>query len=198
MNTTTNTTNPSKGSILIDRTGQRYGRLTVVERAENDRLGKTQWRCVCDCGAFATVRIDHLRSGDTKSCACLLLEIQEENARRKLVKEQLKAAQRRKRRRLAKERERERRRASRQRRRARGKQLIDDYKKAHPCVFCKEADPQRLVFHHANPSEKRARVSHMKWKPVTHIKTEMAKCVVMCAGCHNRLHNYARLLQASA
>ena len=34
---------------LIDETGNRYGRLTVLYRASNS--GKTvKWHCLCDCG----------------------------------------------------------------------------------------------------------------------------------------------------
>ena len=50
-----------------DRVGRRFGRLTVVGRAE--RRGKgVYWVCRCDCGNLTTVRADHLASGHTKSC----------------------------------------------------------------------------------------------------------------------------------
>lgn len=35
---------------LIDLTGQRFGRLTVIERAENSPNGAAKWVCRCDCG----------------------------------------------------------------------------------------------------------------------------------------------------
>lgn len=39
---------------FIDLTGQRFGRLVVVERAENytspNGQQQTQWLCKCDCG----------------------------------------------------------------------------------------------------------------------------------------------------
>lgn len=54
---------------LIDLTGQRFGRLTVLGRSENQ--GKqTTWSCKCDCGRMAVVRGDHLREGATQSCGC--------------------------------------------------------------------------------------------------------------------------------
>lgn len=37
-------------SKLIDMTGQKIGRLLVLERAENDKDGKAMWKCRCDCG----------------------------------------------------------------------------------------------------------------------------------------------------
>ena len=58
-------------SKLIDLTGQRFGRLTVVERAENTAEGKARWLCKCDCGEQVRVRAESLRSGGTRSCGCL-------------------------------------------------------------------------------------------------------------------------------
>ena len=55
---------------MIDLTGMRFGRLTVVEF---DRLQKhkTYWKCVCDCGLTVVVTGNNLRSGNTSSCGCL-------------------------------------------------------------------------------------------------------------------------------
>jgi hypothetical protein len=75
MNTTYDTTNQNKASTLIDRIPERYGRLTVVERAQNDRQGKTQWRCACDCGREVVARPYSLKIGETKSCGCLSREM---------------------------------------------------------------------------------------------------------------------------
>ena len=60
---------------LIDLTGQRFGRLTVVSRAENTMQGKPKWFCVCDCGNTLSVSGDCLKRGNTKSCGCLKNEI---------------------------------------------------------------------------------------------------------------------------
>lgn len=59
---------------FIDRTGMRYGRLTVVKRAENKKIGnntRTMWECKCDCGNTVIVRSDSLNDGTTRSCGCL-------------------------------------------------------------------------------------------------------------------------------
>ena len=62
---------------FIDLTGQRFGRLTVVERAKsyvdaNGRTKDAQWICKCDCGNIThPIRNCQLRSGNTKSCGCL-------------------------------------------------------------------------------------------------------------------------------
>ena len=56
---------------LIDLTGQKYGRLTVIERDYSQRT--TAWRCLCECGNYTVVTSKHLRSkaAPTKSCGCL-------------------------------------------------------------------------------------------------------------------------------
>lgn len=55
----------------IDRKGQRYGRLIVIERAENDNNGKATWLCQCDCGNRVIVSAKNLSRG-TESCGCLI------------------------------------------------------------------------------------------------------------------------------
>ncbi len=58
---------------LIDRTGQKFGRLTVIKRAPNQ--GRyVCWQCKCDCGNDITVRSSSLQSGRTQSCGCLYQE----------------------------------------------------------------------------------------------------------------------------
>ncbi len=54
-----------------DLTGQRYGRLIAVQRAESTPRGQARWICACDCGGSATVAACSLRSGRTRSCGCL-------------------------------------------------------------------------------------------------------------------------------
>lgn len=49
----------------------RFGRLTVLDRAENDRFGRTQWRCRCDCGREHVAALFRMSSGHTKSCGCM-------------------------------------------------------------------------------------------------------------------------------
>ena len=56
---------------FIDLTGQRFGRLVVIERAANSNAGSARWNCMCDCGGKATVVGGGLRSGHTKSCGCI-------------------------------------------------------------------------------------------------------------------------------
>lgn len=51
--------------------GQRFGLLTVDSLARCSGY-RTIWNVVCDCGHRKTARQDHLVSGRTKSCGCLV------------------------------------------------------------------------------------------------------------------------------
>lgn len=54
-----------------DLTGQRFGKLTVISRAENSRDNHVMWDCRCDCGKLTNpIRSCHLKSGNTTSCGC--------------------------------------------------------------------------------------------------------------------------------
>lgn len=64
---------------LKDISGQRFGRLTVIERAESpvnksSRGTGSFWLCKCDCGNTCIVRRPYLIRGCTKSCGCLFKE----------------------------------------------------------------------------------------------------------------------------
>ena len=65
-------------SRMIDLTGQRFSKLTVIDRAETHYKPNgskvTMWNCVCDCGNKTTVSSYELRNGGTKSCGCLRFE----------------------------------------------------------------------------------------------------------------------------
>ncbi len=58
----------------IDLAGQKFGRLTVIERRgilSNGKSGNLKaWLCLCDCGLYKTVRGRDLRTGNTISCGC--------------------------------------------------------------------------------------------------------------------------------
>lgn len=55
------------GRKAIDRTGLRYGLLTVLSRS-GTKQGEAAWLCVCTCGKQVIVRGSHLHS--SKSCGC--------------------------------------------------------------------------------------------------------------------------------
>lgn len=54
--------------------GQRFGRLTVIQRHGINKYGNVTWECKCDCGNVIIVSGKSLRSGNTKSCGCLFKE----------------------------------------------------------------------------------------------------------------------------
>ena len=62
----------------IDLTGQRFGRLLVLERVEDyvspKGLHLKRWKCKCDCGNIKNVGGNELKTGRTKSCGCLVAE----------------------------------------------------------------------------------------------------------------------------
>jgi hypothetical protein len=66
---------------LINLKGKRFGRLTVIERAENDKRGQTRWKCKCDCGKEAIVIAANLIRGISKSYGCLSTEKKKQRLR---------------------------------------------------------------------------------------------------------------------
>jgi hypothetical protein len=68
---------------------------------------------------------------------------------------------------------------------------IKDIRSSFPCKICGEKDPIVLEFHHVDPSKKsfgfdvaaHRRIGNKK------IDAEIAKCVVLCANCHAKLHH---------
>lgn len=62
-------------SKLIDMTGKKIGRLTVLNRSETQRTSKkAYWICQCECGNIVEVCGVNLRNGKTQSCGCLQKE----------------------------------------------------------------------------------------------------------------------------
>ncbi|MDD9147809.1 AP2 domain-containing protein [Sporolactobacillus sp. CQH2019] len=56
---------------MIDLTGQKFGKLTVLKRAGQTKNGNALWLCQCDCGNTTVAMGTSLRRGDTISCGCL-------------------------------------------------------------------------------------------------------------------------------
>jgi len=63
---------------FVDLTGKKFGKLTVVERADEYVSPSGQrhirWLCKCDCGNNVIVKGNSLKSDNTKSCGCLSSE----------------------------------------------------------------------------------------------------------------------------
>ncbi|MBR4031128.1 MAG: hypothetical protein IKJ07_00150 [Clostridia bacterium] len=56
--------------MIKDLTGQRFGRLTVIEFA-GSKNRRAYWKCKCDCGNICVINGHNLGTGNTKSCGCL-------------------------------------------------------------------------------------------------------------------------------
>lgn len=70
---------------LIDLTGWKCGRLTVLERA-NNKGKKTAWKCLCECGNIIEVASQSLLKEETSSCGCLGSSLGEDKINNLLVR----------------------------------------------------------------------------------------------------------------
>jgi site-specific DNA-methyltransferase (adenine-specific) len=64
---------------FIDLTGQKFTRLTVLRRGENNKQGQARWLCQCECGKETLVKTTELIHEKVKSCGCLLSENAKKN-----------------------------------------------------------------------------------------------------------------------
>lgn len=72
--------NQRTGRSIVDLTGQRFGRWSVIEYG-GKRWPQTVWRCRCDCGTVKNdVLYGTLTSGSSQSCGCLRSEKMHEAA----------------------------------------------------------------------------------------------------------------------
>jgi hypothetical protein len=60
---------------FIDRTGQVFGRLRVVERVSHPSGKGVFWKCFCNCGKEVVVVANSLTTGNTTSCGCYHKEV---------------------------------------------------------------------------------------------------------------------------
>jgi len=63
--------------------GERYGLLTVLQRAGHDKWGAVTWKCLCDCGNLTEVPGKFLRKGSIVSCGCRNASIRQQIGERK-------------------------------------------------------------------------------------------------------------------
>lgn len=59
---------------LIDLTKQKFGKLTVIRRVNNNQYGSSQWLCECNCGQRTVTLGSSITSGETQSCGCLRIK----------------------------------------------------------------------------------------------------------------------------
>ena len=65
-----------------DLSGEKYGRLLVIERHGSSACQKATWLCQCDCGNTTIVTTGSLHNGNTSSCGCLYKEVRPYTARK--------------------------------------------------------------------------------------------------------------------
>ena len=83
--------NPITGRVdrSIDMTGQRFGRWTVVRRAEHPADSSNRdarWEVLCECGNTSIVTRTSLVKGETQSCGCLQRELASQSVPERFVK----------------------------------------------------------------------------------------------------------------
>ena len=77
------------GKNIINLIGKKFGRLTVIERAEDyikpNGQHDLRWLCKCECGNTIITLGRSLKSGGTKSCGCLWKEVASETAKNSVI-----------------------------------------------------------------------------------------------------------------
>ena len=71
-----------------------------------------------------------------------------------------------------------------------GTRFVESFKEN--CAICGFRDKPALVFHHRDPKEKKFTISSKKKTGLKTLQKEIAKCVVLCANCHQTFHYYDR------
>lgn len=68
---------------MLDLTGKRFGRITVIKEGSRKRnksgIPERMWICKCDCGNVFSCNTSRLKQGITKSCGCLRREVTAQN-----------------------------------------------------------------------------------------------------------------------
>lgn len=73
-----------------DLVGNKFGKLTVIEylggfRTKNGKSTEVRWRCLCECGNESITTTGRLKSGMTKSCGCLRVQMISKRNREKIT-----------------------------------------------------------------------------------------------------------------
>jgi len=64
--------NNNHSKLVKNEIGNKYGKLTVIERAEKTNNNKNAfWKCKCDCGNEIIINGIDLRRGHSQSCGCI-------------------------------------------------------------------------------------------------------------------------------
>lgn len=57
---------------FIDRTGQKFNRLTILslDEEKTTKTGKIYWKCLCDCGNIKSIVGSNVANSHVQSCGC--------------------------------------------------------------------------------------------------------------------------------
>ncbi len=79
---------------VIDITGERFGRLTVMGLSHVNGRRQSVWICRCDCGNIVELRKSHFayKNSKQKSCGCLHRENSSARMYKLIEKRRLKAS----------------------------------------------------------------------------------------------------------
>ena len=61
--------------VVIDLTGQKFGRLKVIDFAGLEKNNQALWLCKCECGNTKNIRGRDLKTGKILSCGCWNREV---------------------------------------------------------------------------------------------------------------------------
>ena len=64
----------------IIKQGEKFGRLTVIEKEGVSKWGHSIWRCRCECGNERAILSRSLVTGRSHSCGCLRKELSRQKA----------------------------------------------------------------------------------------------------------------------
>lgn len=79
--------------------------------------------------------------------------------------------------------------------------ILEKIKDELSCNHCIESDNVSLDFHHINPNNKLFEITDFVYtyspneKNIHKLKTEMAKCMVLCSNCHRKEHKRLKNLK---
>ena len=73
--------------------------------------------------------------------------------------------------------------------RRRNRLYIEDIKKNNKCEMCGNRDYRVLQFHHLHSKDKAVSRLAVDGSSLKRLKSEIDKCMILCANCHSILHH---------
>ncbi|MDF2636521.1 MAG: hypothetical protein K0R78_3395 [Pelosinus sp.] len=70
---------------VLDLTGEKYGKLTVIKRSHQDKGWAWYWQCLCECGNITTVKGSDLRRKKKAIASCGCSRVETNRAKNNLI-----------------------------------------------------------------------------------------------------------------